>query len=1812
MKNIWLLIILGLLTGCISEAPSKRLGDTSDSNSSDGNDDGSDASSSAISFYRNGYFQSLTIDSNLNDVIYMRGSAIQNFLADDDLYSSKYCILINFRDLIVSGSAVNLQLRGRAVPISFNNFSSGTAEKLFRLEFQDKSTNQASCQGNIALDNPNSSVPTTFTNATAKYLITELCPDCLGLINSDEVYLYNTDGTNITSRVEYSSVSSSFLNLENLTLLINSNNNTTDPNSSCSSNACQAQGFDCCSDGQCVNDGSQKSGIDTSSSSFLAALQEVLVQPSAYTNYPEYFNICSGGSAPTGDTDDGDPDVEAQERLQELLTDKDCIDELVLDSATDPYTLNYLSFGSYPATIDPTKCSYTSTDFMYIQTVLERLYNKCGCSQTTFSDKINNCPAYKYKISETDASGNPLAVVCDVPTVDTGPQPFQDLDVNVMSRSVPHRFFKRVGGDPVDDLSKYFLDTSFTYEGDDFSYLDGLNRMIPINADFSMNSILGAFDTKLDKALPAKMIDVDKGTAYLIETRSGFYQTCVNCARDTWLNSFTAYPTSTSGVGLKAIGHTASRDEYVTNTTGGNYEDTHFGRACWVPPTMLPYSHTTDTNSDTQRKNRLKTQAAMYVNGYQKDWFGFNKGAVIGSFDGVTWFAIGKGRIVTATSKKLFLAINAPFGDLAENTIHTVGVSEYNPPATAALYDYDPTIPDGSLQNEAASCQKYHQCNVDSDCVTQLGWEYVCADVSRTSMYKPIFSSNANEYDEVTPSARVSNGSKTVSFKKWIFQSTLPGSSSKRCVYRGAGSVCRKDYAGIKNDTGRRKLLTCAPNFYCADPDSEVFNTQVVRYIGPLGGLPLGDGNLYGMDADILGRPLHYISNSSELSALPSEVQFNINANMALNSSSSAWGLCRPGKVLTTNHLDIQGGEGDYSSLATHQAEDSSMRTDYINQIGNCDSSFDTGWTPASFYDIDFDPTTWAGSADPAHAAIPPVHYNCPVFDTDGDYLYTKDVYTNLLESATTDDRLYALVEYNLKANRQNSCGLQSRDPGGSSPFTSIELGELNSTQITTPAFAKNACMRRAGSVCHTNLDCSPNKYHANLVTFFSPDYFGNDAELSYWEEYLVCGQGELVPQLVENDPTRNNDRFDLYDLTKNRCCRELGKEITIYSEDMLDFSFTQNADATDKTFSTTKFGFEYPSDTARYSRLASVNMQEASVSAGELISNGLSARTVDSTADNDGLISLIEKYQWRTLSDSASNTCCGGGWVRKFADGTNDWTRNDRFNINVSNFRCLNYQSPVIFNSDPSSTFGLAAGYNYIDNNTRDGEYNMFCQDDIAADESNAGCAQVSFDSAGSGFASSAPVLDTTNQRVDVIFGATFDRAVFDFSAAAGSHFYPYNAIPIQSIDYFSGQYGVDANDQWEAIGFQLPAYIPADFTATNFNLEIVNASGGNEMTCTPRAGTSIIFGQNFNPSSVGDAGCDGAAGICHYCYYPDSGVLAVRHDPGTPGGGPIAGTDYFVKVSFSAPGTQHYQLNNNAGYAGRSQKPGNMYFYLKRLGKFELTGIPQMYYEPLYCSDDYTSVVPGLYASSITDAASFAGHSSAITLPNNAVDTRLDTPNSRSGTPIVSAATTTIDNGSVVTKDGLDHPEIFSGHEFKCCIKIGRNTTGAGYCCSNFAAADNTDLDGDGDVTETICKLPKGTDLSVYFNRFVSGEGIADNLPGGGFSETDFDPNTGEPLMNSTVYNKLITIGDAYCENEKTRRGAAFGTYSGEPKSFSGTGGSSGGAAQSGKFGIVDSVSDFDDGSGGSGQPKGYDLFTQGYRWNHHVYCDDAGGGN
>ena len=303
---------------------------------------------------------------------------------------------------------------------------------------------------------------------------------------------------------------------------------------------------------------------------------------------------------------------------------------------------------------------------------------------------------------------------------------FQYPNITISSRTAPHRFFKQSDGLSVDDVSK--LKKSQRQEGDEFTYADESNKSIPQDSPFGMNALLGQMSVSLDRAYPAKVIPIRYDQSYIISAIDGLYIPCPDCAPDNWNQLFSTWPNVTDAMGLRATGYGTNRSLSGNNITGGNYEDTIFGRACWVPPTMIPFSHKADSNLQEQRLNRLQTQAMFFINGYQRDWYGFNKGALIGSFDGVKWFAIGQGRRVVSTSKKLFLAINSPFADIAADNVFKVSVVTDVGGNVAPNYDYNPeyTLND-PRQNQGATCQANHFCKKDNDCVAKLGWEYTCA-----------------------------------------------------------------------------------------------------------------------------------------------------------------------------------------------------------------------------------------------------------------------------------------------------------------------------------------------------------------------------------------------------------------------------------------------------------------------------------------------------------------------------------------------------------------------------------------------------------------------------------------------------------------------------------------------------------------------------------------------------------------------------------------------------------------------------------------------------------------------------------------------------------------------------------------------------------------------------------------------------------------------------------------------------------------------------------------------------------------------------
>ena len=99
----------------------------------------------------------------------------------------------------------------------------------------------------------------------------------------------------------------------------------------------------------------------------------------------------------------------------------------------------------------------------------------------------------------------------------------------------------------------------------------------------------------------------------------------------------------------------------------------------------------------------------------------------------------------------------------------------------------------------------------------------------------------------------------------------------------------------------------------------------------------------------------------------------------------------------------------------------------------------------------------------------------------------------------------------------QNACGKEAQfDPDGTgviSIYKDIE-NPNNPSSFLVPGLSEVSCMRRAGAVCHTDLECS-NKFHAEVAETYGVEAFGGTmAEKEYWEQYLVCGQKDRPPHV--------------------------------------------------------------------------------------------------------------------------------------------------------------------------------------------------------------------------------------------------------------------------------------------------------------------------------------------------------------------------------------------------------------------------------------------------------------------------------------------------------------------------------------------------------------------------------------------------------------------------------------------------------------------------------------------------------------------------
>ena len=761
------------------------------------------------------------------------------------------------------------------------------------------------------------------------------------------------------------------------------------------------------------------------------------------------------------------------------------------------------------------------------ENILNRLYDTCtGCEQKPLIERIESCPSPPtYYKSGDESSITPLIDNKKISCTQTLSNEFSNKDnlrlFKVSSKTIPLLFFNEDG-----------LRIDFDHNGNQIPRA-GVPKK---NYSQEQSSITNIFGGLTNGAIPPRKIDVTIGRTYniYVNSPSQDYKPCALCFEENeisrknintdwevWNSSFSAFPSGKNAKGAQATGFITSRFERNNNdnTSLGNYEDTIFGRACFVPPTMLPFSHTTNSDMPSQRQNRQNVQAILFANGYQKDWFGFNLGALIGSFDGISWFAIGSGTSIRASSDTLFIAFNNPFGDYASEHIYEILISEKKSSQQQSLripiVNYDENLERNDLeQQQAGICGRYHSCDTDRDCIAKLGHQYKCLATSTIQTLWPEFSTQGKEDNR--------NNSN-------LLKNLLPNLplNQNRCVYRGAGAICAQ--FDDKNLYITNRHLTCSANFHCAPLGSKSFNDNIVRSLNEIAD---DNTNRFGHLNAVLGRPQKYYNAKEGLqdniqTALLKNIMANISDNTITITSTGTpegtttaiAGLCRPGinsSTTTKAHLlqNNPPGPNDYP--------------DFLSQVGVCLSTT---------------PTNATGRRDGRRDDV----RTCPVLDGDG----------NLVEKTGLNDN-----DIKELAFEQFVCsGYENSNPNFGDLFDDFYLNGVDNIylNISSPKIPSNICLKQAGTPCHTDLECYPSRLHAeNSEIFDGPDI--DNFTRDYFEEYLVCGQSSQTPSRYQfRDSSVIKSIYNNHSLKTNRCCRLQGNDISVYSKTAINNITTRN-----------------------------------------------------------------------------------------------------------------------------------------------------------------------------------------------------------------------------------------------------------------------------------------------------------------------------------------------------------------------------------------------------------------------------------------------------------------------------------------------------------------------------------------------------------------------------------------------------------------------------------------------------------------------------
>lgn len=1396
MLSLSVIAMLLFLASCLPQSGSTSLSEgSSTTNTTAGSGSGSNGPYPDPTFAFSGIFiqegstqtsSAFPLPLNFNDSFLIRGSNLSQYLRTIP-NTTKLCLVGKYTYSANSNRYLVLSAKTRA----YTDLAKKTTEHYLQVEPSNQSANQNDCL-------PLAATLVTSISDVAAFSLSQLCTNCNSSVTSEGLQLLFLSGQPVP-----------ILNLSALTLTI-SGSTTTSGNACVESTTCQARGFDCCLEGQCVRDGAERPDAFLNAN-YTQAKSDVASNPSRFVLYPEIYFVCTNRPEGDGKEDNNepiDPGHEASIRLMELNQIYQCLNQvdgefsyctvkftnasqkITAGSPFSPADKGYLEdinfstlnsnflipeksynilkiFYAGQTLYEQGKIPLASADGMFLNngndTLLtaqsvkitkalpsnaqdDNLYltfkvdgscsrlsstlAKCSKTYVHNSDDTNSVyyhnntnTYYLPSYADTGADANLIVKIggvivpedpgvtwnkfdgatkgiqftqtlfknqtieinyyvksnvatllkirsdqqsivnsmclcsstgncnlkpiydaqnklsnfeCSHPSAIAN-EPPANQTAYVSNKNVPHRYFDINGLLYDGDYSKA-LDqegTPFSYKNSDLLKPSNVAPVPTPSTPLSgpmleeytytgFNEIYGSFSkTVVSSAKPAKTVSVKKDKVYDLYANSGIFSTCLTCGSDYYSALQKIFPQSFTarGGGYSPDNYTAKREG---NTGLYRGDDLLYGRACFVPATMLPWTHATSTSVKQQRLNRLAAQHFLFANGYNRDWYGFDYGSLIGSFDGVTWFSIGNARRIKATSNRLYLAINAYFGDLSIDSNFNVTISETT--------SYSTAIPDHDLESDGAECQKSHVCSNDNDCIRQLGYDYTCQSVAGLSTKWPVSDSNGVEI--------IGETTKTI-------LSLVGGSNGqpKRCVYRGRGTPCHPNLYSLSstfNGSASAGLLACSPNNMCqplVGANSNRFNDRVSRFANSptaqnTANAASTPSDLIGLGARILGRPFDYYGNKI--------IKTTSQTSLTLNGVTA---ICIPGKNINSSVKMF-----DLNSLAP------SNRTDTSDEI------LGIGTTINSTQSLKY-----------LNA--------CPVTNASGVNMHYLD------ETLGSTNVTIPAVTQNLSVNLLDITPITAQGIFSSS----------NNNQVTSIGYQRNACLRAAGASCFSDMDCAPSSVIADKVRAASVSGLLNSAEEAFWEEDLVCGNPDF--KFVNTGVLSST-----FDPKKNACCREFGKDFTVYTETN---SSTHRwcLDTTPGGVNSVPLiaGLNAPiNSTSRYSRIHSVydkftcNLNDTTKSF---------ALSMDANGNFQNAFKQIQS-QYKTLDALNQKTCCTQHWVRNF-DSTNGgghrWGAGKLQTIDKSMFRGYNWGKKTTGSKNPVDYHCEPDGYTYPDCEIRD-----------------------------------------------------------------------------------------------------------------------------------------------------------------------------------------------------------------------------------------------------------------------------------------------------------------------------------------------------------------------------------------------------------------------------------------------------------------------------------------------------------------------------